>query len=231
MINIQSIQFLDSWHQTFAGGHIGLLLIGTVDNAKRATSLDVHKRELEATLREQYVNTTRAELLARIKALAIYKKYYRHFNKTYHVQLQLESVLYKGKMLPNVTPMVDACFAAELETQLLTASHDVGLLVEPISFRASVSGEEIVQLNGKKKVMKAGDMVMRDGQETVCSIIYGQEPRTAVSPKTSHVLYVTYAPAGIGETAVSHHHDTLIHNVQLFAPDVTAEQRIVTAGE
>jgi len=55
------------------------------------------------------------------------------FNKTYHIQLQLESIVLKGKSLPDVLPAVAANFIAEMETLVLTAGHDVAQLRGPIS--------------------------------------------------------------------------------------------------
>ena len=43
------------------------------------------------------------------------------------------------------------------------------------------------------------------------------------------VLYVTYAPAGITRTAVAAHHNTLLRNVRLFAPEAeVGQQAIIT---
>ncbi|MCP5100695.1 MAG: hypothetical protein GY943_34535, partial [Chloroflexi bacterium] len=121
------IEVTDRWHNTFPGGHVGVLLMGNVDNAKRTTPLDAKKREVESRLREQFAGYSRADFLE-LPILKAYRTYYKKFNKTYHVQLQLESVVQKGKSLPNVSPLVDANFAAELETLVLTAGHDVDLL-------------------------------------------------------------------------------------------------------
>ncbi len=57
--------------------------------------------------------------------MAAYERYYKRFDKTYHVQLQVESIVLKGKNLPDVSPLVDANFIAEIETFVLTAGHDV----------------------------------------------------------------------------------------------------------
>jgi DNA/RNA-binding domain of Phe-tRNA-synthetase-like protein len=230
-LSMEKIHFTDTWHATFPGGHIGLLLMGPVDNARRKTPLDDYKRTLEETLRQNYGQMTRADLLA-LDALKAYKTYYRKFNKTYHVQLQLESVLHKGKSLPNINPLVDACFAAELETHLLTASHDADTLKPPVHIDASTGSEQLLMMNGKRKQIKAGDMMMTDADGVVCTIIYGQDKRTPVTEHTRRVLYVTYVPAGITADTVSHHHEILIRNVRLFAPEATAvSQRIVTAGK
>jgi DNA/RNA-binding domain of Phe-tRNA-synthetase-like protein len=227
---MQPITCTDAWHTTFVGGHIGLLAMGPVDNMQTAVALEDHKRQLEANLRQQYAGMTRADLLT-LPELAAYKHYYRQFNKTYHVQLQLESMVHKGKSLPQVNPLVDACFAAELETHLLTASHDLDKLAAPITVDASTGEEELVQMNGQARPIRANDMMMRDGQSVVCTIIYGQDQRTAVTQATRRVLYVTYAPAGISAEMVAQHHDILVRNVRLVAGDTAViYQEIVTAS-
>jgi DNA/RNA-binding domain of Phe-tRNA-synthetase-like protein len=210
---------------------VGLLLLGPVDNSHRAPRLSAHKRALEADLRQEYAGIARADL-QQLPALEAYKSYYSQFRKTYHVQLQLESVVHKGKSLPAVNPLVDACFAAELETHLLTASHDADALAPPVTVDAS-SGEEVLHmLSGKRKQIKGGDMMMRDAQSVVCTIIYGQDRRTAVSEATKRVLYVTYAPPGVTYEQVEAHHEVLVSNVRLIDPHAKIEHRaIVTAGE
>jgi DNA/RNA-binding domain of Phe-tRNA-synthetase-like protein len=224
-----AINFTTAWHQTFAAGHVGLLLIGRVDNTGRPAALEEHKRALEAELRQRYGSLSRAEL-QQLDILQAYKAYYRKFNKSYHVQLQLESVTHKGKSLPAVNPLVDSCFAAELETHLLTASHDADRLVAPVTIDASTGREALVMMSGEPKQIVANDMMMTDAQGVVCTIIYGQDNRTPVTPDTRRVLYVTYAPPGITRPAVAAHHETLIHNVRLFAPGAAViRDEVVTA--
>ena len=228
---VEQVHFTEAWHRTFAGGHVGLLLVGPLDNGRQGTGLDARKRVLAVELRERYGEMTRKGL-QRLPVLQAYRRYYRQFGKTYHVQLQLESVVHKGKGLPAVSPAVDACFAAELETQLLTASHDADRLVAPVRVDASTGEEVLPMLNGRRKRVKADDMMMADGEGVVCTILYGQDGRTAVRKETRRVLYVTYAPAGITREQVEGHHGALLRNVALFAPEARVEGRVVvTAGE
>ena len=63
--------------------------------------------------------------------LQAYDAYYRQFKKTYHVQLQLESILFKGKSIPSVAALVEAMFMAEMNDLLLTAGHDLDALHLP----------------------------------------------------------------------------------------------------
>ncbi|OGA49985.1 MAG: hypothetical protein A3G25_00375 [Betaproteobacteria bacterium RIFCSPLOWO2_12_FULL_63_13] len=72
--------------------------------------------------------------------MSAYDRYYKRFNKTYHVQLQVESIVLKGKSVPNVSPLVDANFVAEIETLVRTAGHDAAKLQGLISIDVSREG-------------------------------------------------------------------------------------------
>lgn len=207
----------DRWRELFPGAHVGALLMTKVDRTPRTTPLEDRKRALEARLRETFASWTRADLLE-LEVLKAYRSYYRAFGKTYHVQLQLESVVHKGKALPSVSPLVDANFMAELETLVLSAGHDADLLEPPLTLDATEGGEAFQQLSGQA-TLKPGDMMMADGAGIICTVLYGQDRRTAVSPHTRRVLYVAYAPAGIPVEAVERHLSAIRENVHLFAPE------------
>ena len=209
---------------------MGVVLLGNVDNTRRETPLDQRKQEVEATLREKYSKFSRADL-QELEVLKAYRNYYRQFNKTYHIQLQLESVVHKGKPLPNVSPLVDANFTAELNTLILTAGHDADLLRNFVRIDVTQAGDEFTQMNGVLKSLKPGDMMMSDADGIVCTIIYGQDQRTPISPKTRRAFYVAYAPPGVPATAVSEQLDSIPDNVLLFAPEAETELfQVYTAG-
>lgn len=218
------------WMDSFPGGQIGLLRVGGLDNTVKAPGLQAHKRELEARLREEYGDLSRAELLE-LPVLQAYKSYYRAFNKTYHVQLQLESVVFKGKHLPQVSPLVDAVFAAELDTLILTAGHDADRLMPPVQIDVTRAGESYTGLGGRLRRPKPGDMAMRDGRGLVCTILYGQDEHTPITSQTQRVLYVAYVPAGIPTTLVENHLDRIEANLRLFAPQAEVEYREVLKAD
>ena len=116
---------------------------------------------------------------------------------------------------------------AEMETLTLAAGHDADLLVEPIIIDATEKDEPFVQMNGKERPLKANDMAMRDGQGVICTIIYGQDNRTPISPQTRRALYVVYAPEGVPETAVQQQLDLVWHYIQQFAPAATQEVQLI----
>ena len=224
-----SISASDAWHASHAGGVIGLLQISGAMQAGKSATLDERKRAVESNLRQRYQGYGRQDFSA-LPVLSAYAQYYRKFGKTYHVQLQLESIALKGKALPTVAPLVDANFVAEVETLVLTAGHDVAKLAPPVTLDVSRQGEEMVQMNGAPKALYAGDMIMRDASGIACSIIYGQDNRSPISPTTSHVLYVAYAPAGVGAHAVEAQLRAIADNVRVFCPTAVVEQQRLIAA-
>ena len=209
------IAFSNAWKDMFAGAHCGVLQINGVDNTQNPLRLEAHKRALETRLQERYGHMPRADLHS-LPILQVYRDYYKQFDNTYHVQLQLESVAHKHKTLPRVSPLVDANFAAELDTFILTAGHDADKLEPPLVMDVSCEGETFSQLSGKTRFLKRGDMVMRDARGAVCTVLLGQDQRTAISRQTCNVLYVAYAPRGIPKHAVKKQLETICELVLTF---------------
>ena len=218
------ISATDEWRTAHPGAVIGLLELSGVENVHPSSQLDERKRETEARLRERYLGFTRKDFLS-LPVMSAYDQYYKRFNKTYHVQLQVESIVLKGKSLPNVSPLVDSNFAAEVETLVLTAGHDVAKLHGSISMDVSREGDQIAQMNGETKAIRAGDMIMRDSVGICCSIIYGQDNRSPISSATTHVLYVAYAPVGVSAEMVNSQLQNIEENIRLFSPTAVMELR------
>jgi len=218
------IQGTTAWYEGHPGAVIGLLELTGVQNAQVSQALNQRKRETEAMLREKFAGYTRKEFLA-LPVMDAYQKYYRRFDNTYHVLLQVDSIVSKGKRLPNVSPLVDANFTAEVDTLVLTAGHDAEKLVEPVVIDVSSDSDEMTMMNGATRLIKAGDMVMRDARGVCCSILYGQDNHSPITPQTRHVLYVSYVPCGVPAEAVESHLRLIEQNVRLFAPQARVEQR------
>ena len=146
------------------------------------------------------------------------------------MQLQLESIVSKGKSLPDVSPLVDSNFVAELETLVLTAGHDAAKLRDPVSIDVSRDGDQIAHMNGALKAVAAGDMIMRDASGVCCSIIYGQDNRSPIVADTSHALYVAYAPPGVPTDVVEAQLRKIEENIRLCSPAAIVLQRRVIAA-
>ena len=51
-----------------------------------------------------------------------------------------------------------------------------------------------------------------------------------MTPQTTRVLYVTYAPPGVPRDAIVAHHEALARNVRLFAPDAPILEDAIVAA-
>ncbi len=218
-----SISTTPHWHTTHPGAIFGILELSGVNNTGPSPKLDERKRETEAAVRARYQGFARQDFVS-LPIMAAYQRYYKRFAKTYHVLLQLESIVLKGKDLPDVSPLVDANFTAEVDTLILTAGHDVSKLQGAISLDVSRAGDKIIRMNGAPKDMEADDMIMRDSTGVVCSLIYGQDNVSPITASTKHVLYVAYAPAGVPADAVESQLRKIEENIRLFCPTAKVEK-------
>src|SRR5512141_2203553 len=128
-----------------------------VVNPSFHAELEKRKSTLEQELRARYAGQDRAAL-GQLLILQAYAAYYRRFKKTYHVQLQLESIVFKNKTLPSVAALVEAMFMAEVKDLLLTAGHDLDSLHVPLTLDVAQGEERYTLLRGQEQALKAGDM-------------------------------------------------------------------------
>jgi DNA/RNA-binding domain of Phe-tRNA-synthetase-like protein len=212
----------DSWKTIYSGAAAGVLVMRGASNPAHHPELDQRVSEWEAELRKRFSMNDRAELRA-LPVLQAYAAYYRRFRKTYHVELQLESVLLKGRTIPRSPALVGAMVAAELKNLLLTAGHDLAAVETPVTLDVAAGDERYVVLNGREEELKAGDMMMIDGQGVISSVLYGPDQRTRITTHTRDIFFAVYAPPGIGAAPVRHHLEDLRDTVLLVSPDALIE--------
>jgi DNA/RNA-binding domain of Phe-tRNA-synthetase-like protein len=207
-----------------------VLVVRNADNPENHAALDQRKEELERQIRARWAGKDKAALRT-IPTLQAYAAYYQRFDKTYHVQLQLESVALKGKSIPRVAALVEAMFMAELKNLLLTAGHDLQTIQGAVRLDVASGSERYVMLNGQEQTIKPGDMYMRDAQSVISSVLYGPDQRTRITPATRHALFTVYAPSGIGAEAVRAHLEDIRDNVLMISPQAEAESLEVHIAE
>lgn len=212
----------EAWKATYPGAAVGVLAMRNVINPQAHAVLDKRKEELENQLRARFSDYDRAALKT-IPTLRAYDAYYKRYKKTYHVQLQLESIVFKGRSIPRVAALVEAMFMAELKNLLLTAGHDLEAVQMPVKLDVAAGNERYIRLNGEEQKLKAGDMMIADAQGVISCVLYGPDYRTRITPETRQVLFTVYAPPGIGEQAVYDHLTDIQTNVLLVAPEATME--------
>jgi len=218
-----------AWRAAFPGAAVGILAIDGVANPTRHPALDAWIAGCEADLRGRLAGSDRASLKA-LPAIQAYAAYYRRFKKTYHVQLQLESVALRGRPIPRSPALVGAMVAAELRHGLLTAGHDLDAVHPPVTVDVATGQERYRLLRGEEQTLKAGDMMMADGRGVIASVLYGPDQRTRLTERTRRVLFAVYAPAGIGSDAVARHLEDLGTAVRLVAPDAAVVAREIHGG-
>lgn len=212
------LQVSEAWKENYPGAAVGILAIQEVRNPRHHARLEREKELLEQALRARFAGSDRAALKA-LPVMQAYQEYYRRFKKSYHVLLQLESLLLKGKSIPSVAALVEAMFMAEIKNQLLTAGHDLEKVQRPVTLDVAQGTESYMRINGQEQELKAGDMYIADAQSILSSIIYGPDRRTRITSGTQQVLFTVYAPPGIDGQLVEQHLRDIEANVQLIAPE------------
>jgi DNA/RNA-binding domain of Phe-tRNA-synthetase-like protein len=219
----------DLWKETYPEASAGVLILNSVENPAQHAILEEQKAALEAQLRARFAGQDRNAIKG-IPVMQAYDAYYRRFKKTYHVQLQLESIVFKDKSIPNGVALVEAMFMAEIKNMLLTAGHDLESVELPIRLDVSTGSERYTLLRGSEQINKAGDMMMVDRKGVISSILYGPDQRTQIRAGTRKVVFTVYAPAGIEEETVTRHLQDIREIVLLFAPHAQMEMLQVFKG-
>lgn len=219
-----------AWKSMYPEALAGVLVMRAVSNPPHHPALESKKAALEEGLRARFSGQDRAAIASH-PVLRAYGEYYRHFKKTYHIQLQLESIVLKGKSIPSVEALVESMFMAEMQDLLLTAGHDLDKLRIPLTLDVAAGTEGYTLLRGDDQTLKPGDMLIRDRDGVISSIIYGPDQRTQITPETRNVVFTVYAPAGIDEKKVIGHLGHIRENVMVFAPAAQVELMKVYKGK
>ena len=191
-------------------------------NPAHHTELEKRKEELEESLHAKFAGQDRAAIASH-PVLKVYAEYYKRFKKTYHVQLQLESIVLKGKSIPSVASLVECMFMGEMKNFLLTAAHDLDRLQLPLTLDVTKGTESYTLMRGEEQIVKAGDMAISDQAGIISNIIYGPDGRTQISESTRNVVFTVYAPAGIEEQLVAQHLKDMRDYVLVIAPESQVE--------
>ncbi len=208
----------EAWKTAYPTASVGILAMRGAANPVTCPALQTRKATLEAELRVRFAGKSRDDVKA-LPEMQAYAAYYKRFKKTYHVQLQLESVAFKEKPIPSVSALVEAMFMGELKNFLLTAIHDLDVIQPPVRIDVADGSESYITMSGQSQTLKPGDMYIADAVGVLSSIIYGPDARTQVTPDTHNVLFTVYAPEGIAPEAIQHHLEDMRDFVWLVAPD------------
>ena len=221
------LQITQELKAAYPGGWIGGVFFKNAKvNKTGEMSLRKMKGDLEDRLQYKYRDFNRSDFVL-LEPIKSYIAYYKRFKKTYHVLLQLESVILKGKFIPNINPLVTIMFMAELRNFLLTAGHNLDSIALPVRADLSKGNERYRLLNGMEKKLPAGDMMMADREGIISSIIYGPDDRTQITEDTNNVFYTVYVPPGIEGKSIREHFNDINRYMHLVAPEAQMEEMAV----
>jgi DNA/RNA-binding domain of Phe-tRNA-synthetase-like protein len=212
----------DTWIAAYPQAHAGILVMRDVTNPPQHAELEARKERLQDELRNGFAGQNR-NAIAALSQIQAYNAYYKPFKKSYHVQMQLESIVFKGKSLPSVAALVEAMFMAEVKNLLLTAGHNLDTLQLPVTLGVATGQENYTLLRGTEQVTKAGDMFMSDKEGIISSVIYGPDQRTQINEKTRNAMFAVYAPEGIEANTVRQHLEDIRENVLIVSPEAKVE--------
>lgn len=216
----------ERWKARWPEASVGCLVVDQVANPAHSPELDERLVTVEQEFRERYAGFDRAQLKASVPFDA-FTRYYKSFGQTYHVLHQIESVALKGKPIPRRAALVEAAFAEELRSGLLTAMHDADAIGDAIVTDAATGLETVTLYNGKTATLDEGDMFMRDEQGILTSVVRGPAAYGLVTPETTRVVVCVYAPEGVGSNAVHQHLDAIAANMRLVSENATITLREV----
>ena len=205
------------WREAYPQAVMGVLAMQGLSSSGPTEGLDARRTQLERDLRDRYAGIARADL-KELPAIRAYDQFYKRFKKTYHLLLQLESIV-AGKSIPSDQALISAMFMAELDDLLLTAGHDLDRVSGEVRFDASQGTERYERMNGETQTLKAGDLYSADETGVLSCVIYGPDRRTRIEPATNSVLFTTYGVPGIGGELVNVHLNRLRELILLFSPD------------
>lgn len=218
-----------AWHAAHPGAVVGVLAMRGVANPDGHPALAAAADELEQELRASFGGLARDALRA-IAPLPAYAAYYKRFGQRYHVALQRESVVAKGKPIPRRGALVTAMFVAELRSLILTAGHDLDAVAGSLRLDVGSGEERYVTPSGAEATVKPGDMVVADDAGVLSAIVTGPAGRARIEPTTTAALFVAYAPPGVGPDRVTAHLEEIEASVRLVSPDAAAGERTVVSG-
>ena len=214
------------WRTSFPGACFGVLVLEGVDNSRECPALEERKSAFETALRSRHEGKSRKEIGLE-EPFRSYGRYYKRFGQGYPVLHQVETVALKGKPLFSPSPLVAAMFMAELKNGFLTAGHDLDRVSLPLFLDVSKGEERYTAMGGRERILPPGDMFLSDREGILSSILYGPDDRTAVTARTTRVLYTVYGVPSLPAEDVRGHLEEIEEFVRVLSPEAVRREFLV----
>ena len=156
-----------------------------------------------------------------------YVRFFKKFKKTYPVLMQLESVLLKGRPFPQVNPVTEVPFLAELKTRCLMGTHDADAVRGTLRLFSGTEKAPFTGLRGEEVHTYPNDVCGRDDGGIIFSMIAGADHRTCAKPESRHVFYPVFGTPGMAAETLRPQLDLLASYARTLAPEARVEIQIV----
>jgi DNA/RNA-binding domain of Phe-tRNA-synthetase-like protein len=212
------IDLTDEFRAMFPAGIFGALIVRGSANRGRALALHAEARATEERLRARFGQTSiDGDPVARA-----YAGYFRRFGNRYPVVHQAKTIL-AGGTIASQFALVEAMFTAEVDSLVLTSGHDLDVLAGPLRVDVARDGEAYTKINEKIQTLRPGDMVTRDSEGVIASVLYGPDHRTRLRVESRAALFGAWAPVGLTDDVVQAHLDRLAGLIRREWPDAEIE--------
>ncbi|MHA2173861.1 MAG: phenylalanine--tRNA ligase beta subunit-related protein [Candidatus Hodarchaeales archaeon] len=210
-----------SLKEKYPDSRFGNLILRDVQNIKNNDLLEDKKQSLEREIREKYVEVDKDNMIR------YYNSYFKLWRKTYPIEYQINTVK-NGGNFPQVSVLVDCMFIAELKSRILTSGHDLDEINGDLIFDISQGGEQYLKLNGRKQVLKKNDIILKDNEGILASILYGPARRTSISLKTKNSLFFAWCPYKMDEGIIKSHLNEIFLNLNSVFESITSEIQLIS---
>jgi DNA/RNA-binding domain of Phe-tRNA-synthetase-like protein len=219
------IEVTPEFRQVHPDGVFGALIVRGVANRPRPTALDCEMRAVEEGLRARFpCDAIDGHPLARA-----YAAYFKRFGGRYPVVHQAKTIL-SGKAIESGSALVAAMFTAELDTLVLTSGHDLDALAGPLRVDVAADGDAYTKISGKPQALRAGDMIVRDREGVIASVLYGPDHRTRIRPESHAALFGAWCPVGASADVVERHLAVIARLIHLEWPGAGVEAPRLIVG-
>lgn len=206
----------ESLKEIYPDSIFGNLIIRDVPNRKKNEFLEERKRTLEREIKEKYAEVDKDVIIH------YYNTYFKLWKKTYPIEYQIKTVKSGGKF-PQVSVIVDCMFIAELKNRILTSGHDLDEIKGDLTFDISQGGEQYLKIDGRKQELKKNDIVLKDNEGILASILYGPARRTSISQKTKNSLFFAWCPYTMDENIILRHLNDIVQNFNDIFESINSE--------
>lgn len=212
------IELTSVFRAAFPDGTFGAVAVRNCPNRSRADAIAPDQRETEARVRERF----RTHAIDTDRVATAYATYYRRFGERYPVVHQAKRIL-AGRSIESASALVAVMFTAELDSLVLTSGHDVDALRGALRVDVAQGRETYTKLSGKAQSLKPGDVVLRDAEGIIASVVYGPDLRTRLREDSVGALFCAWCPLGVPVAMVEAHLERLAALVRREWPEAATD--------